>query len=182
MNFTVSSSPALPVGFSLDNRTGEISFSGDWKCGHYNHVLTFSAGQDRFDLQISIELSENYQYPERVSSHTGGLVMNTGNSYSTINQISSVEDHTCITQDNRETYCWGEGADSRMGTGNANDKNQPRQMSSDLIKNLKYVTTGTEHTCYLTGKNEVYCLGKYEGVYGQNSNAITNPTKISNPG
>ena len=109
MNFTVSSSPALPVGFSLDNRTGEISFLGIGNVGTTYHVLTFTAGQDRFDLQISIELSENYQYPERISSHTGGIVMNTGNSYSTINQISSVEDHTCITQVNRETYCWGEG-------------------------------------------------------------------------
>ena len=180
MNFTVSSNPVLPTGFSLDNRTGEISFSGIGNVAVTNHVLTFTAGQDTYDLQISIELSENYQYPERVSGHIGGLVMNTGNSYSTINQISSVEDHTCITQDNRETYCWGEGADYRMGTGSTSDENQPRQMSSDLIKRSQYVTTGTEHTCYLTGNNEVYCLGKYEGVYGQNSNAITNPTKISN--
>ena len=180
MNFTVSSNPVLPTGLILNNKTGEIFFSGIGNVAVTNHVLTFTAGQSTYDLQISIELSENYQYPERVSGHIGGLVVNTGDSYSTINQISSVEDHTCITQNERETYCWGEGADSRMGTGSTSDKNQPTQMSSDLIKRSNYVTTGTEHTCYLTGNNEIYCLGKYEGVYGQNSNAITNPTKISN--
>ena len=180
MNFTVNSNTALPVGFSLNNQTGEIIFDGTGSLGTTYHLLTFSAGQDIFELPISIELSENYQYPERVSSHIGGIVMNTGNSYSTINQISSVEDHTCITQNEKETYCWGEGGEYRLGTGNNDNRNQPTQMSSDLIKNSKYVSTGAEHTCYLTDENEIYCLGKHEGIYGQNSNDIVNPAQIYN--
>ena len=107
MNFTVSSNPVLPTGFSLDNRTGEISFSGIGNVAVTNHVLTFTAGQDTYDLQISIELSENYQYPERVSGHIGGLVMNTGNSYSTINQISSVE-NTLVSHKITEKHTAGE--------------------------------------------------------------------------
>jgi len=82
---------------------------------------------------------------------------------SQIVELSAGSFHTCgITQEGR-AYCWGKGADGRLGNGDRWDRLVPIKVSGDL--SFKTITAGKGHTCALTQESHAYCWGR--GDYGQ---------------
>jgi cysteine-rich repeat protein len=79
-------------------------------------------------------------------------------------QVSAGFFHTCAVTDLNEVFCWGLGAQGRLGYGNANNLGDDESPGSagpvDLAGNaITQVATGINHTCALDMGGNVYCWG-----------------------
>ena len=179
MNVSSSVQPPLPNGFAFDNATGKLAYNGQGTVGQTLHNITFRAATDTVVLPITVNVVDEGLHPGRTNAHLGGLSLGGGQSSSRISSISSVNDHTCITHVDHSPVCWGDGASYRLGTGSTNVQTIPVVVQSNKISKASFAVAGTEHTCYLTGENDVHCVGAYEGVYGQVSNPVSNPVALT---
>lgn len=71
--------------------------------------------------------------------------------------------HSCGLTGAGAAYCWGHGANGRIGDGGSTSRNTPTAVSGGL--SFSSLSAGNSTTCGLTGAGAVYCWGS--GFYGQ---------------
>lgn len=82
--------------------------------------------------------------------------------------LSSIDDHACAIDSNKDLYCWGYGLSYRLGNGSPTSKYIPTEIT-DSGKKWKSVSAGAQHTCAIEDVTEkAYCWG--EGNNGRLGN------------
>jgi alpha-tubulin suppressor-like RCC1 family protein len=91
--------------------------------------------------------------------------------------VDAGDAHACATRSGA-LYCWGAGADGRLGLGDTADRDTPTRVgaAADWIS----VATGVAHTCALNRKGEVWCFGANNvGQLGQgNATSSSVPLRV----
>jgi alpha-tubulin suppressor-like RCC1 family protein len=94
--------------------------------------------------------------------------------------------HACAIGTNGSAYCWGNGANGRLGRGNTTSSDFPRTVFN-ISGTVKQISAGMRHTCAIVGSagnstsDMVYCWGSHlDGQLGigGSSTQQTNPTVI----
>lgn len=85
-------------------------------------------------------------------------------------RIESGEDNTCAITERKLVFCWGSNSRGQLGQDfNDNPRGLGRtyipQAEPIEIQDVKDIGLGLAHTCVLTSKGFVYCLG--DNLYGQ---------------
>lgn len=91
-----------------------------------------------------------------------------------IHTMSSGEDYGCLIDEARRLYCWGEGANYKLGLGDNRSRSRPVQVGTftdwDVISTSSGSAAdpgGTIHTCGLRTSGRLYCWGTgTNGVLG----------------
>jgi alpha-tubulin suppressor-like RCC1 family protein len=71
--------------------------------------------------------------------------------------VSAGTSHTCGIKSDHSLWCWGEGADGRLGDGTTVGKSAPVQESTG--SSWKAVSAGAEHTCGIKADDSLWCWG-----------------------
>ncbi len=75
--------------------------------------------------------------------------------------ISAGHKHNCAVDAFQTAWCWGDGGNGRLGTGDKNDKNTPTPVEVPLgMADAATVSAGKEHTCALDVSGAVWCWGR----------------------
>jgi len=83
--------------------------------------------------------------------------------------VDAGDAHSCATRQG-VLYCWGAGADGRLGIGDTTDRNAPVRVGFDA--DWIAVATGVAHSCALKTDGSVWCFGASNvGQLGQGSTA-----------
>jgi len=70
---------------------------------------------------------------------------------------------TC--RDYEQAWCWGRGADGRLGYGGSSNQTRPTLVGSPTALQWSSISAGAQHTCAITTSNDLYCWG--ENTRGQ---------------
>lgn len=94
--------------------------------------------------------------------------------------VDSGDAHSCATREGI-LYCWGAGADGRLGLGDTTDRNAPVRVGFDA--DWVAVATGVAHSCALKKNGSVWCFGASNvGQLGQGSTASSSvPLRVTLP-
>lgn len=88
-------------------------------------------------------------------------------------QISMTDDHVCALDSQSDIYCWGEGADGRLGNDSEVDETVPTKIEDpdgQSNKKWKAVAAGVSHTCAIDMSDALWCWGANgSGELGNNS-------------
>jgi alpha-tubulin suppressor-like RCC1 family protein len=80
------------------------------------------------------------------------------NTAETFVQVSTGDLHTCAINSGGAAFCWGEGANGRLGTGGTADQSSPAAVAGGLT--FASISAGGNHTCAITsGTSRAYCWG-----------------------
>jgi len=95
--------------------------------------------------------------------------------------VDSGDAHGCATRYGG-LYCWGAGADGRLGLGDTEDRNVPTRVGVDA--DWVTVATGVAHSCALKTDGRVWCFGANTfGQLGQGSTESSSvPVLVQLPG
>jgi len=95
--------------------------------------------------------------------------------------VDAGDAHGCATRDGT-LYCWGRGADGRLGLGDTDDRDSPTRVGGDT--NWLAVATGVAHTCALKSDGGVWCFGSNAvGQLGQGTTKSSSvPLRVPLPG
>lgn len=118
------------------------------------------------------------------SSETGGATASGGARPSDMLlgvAVDAGDAHGCAIRDGA-LYCWGNGADGRLGLGDTQDRESPTRVGSD--SDWLAVATGAAHTCALQGDGGVWCFGSSSvGQLGQGTTeSSSRPVRVPLPG
>ncbi len=93
--------------------------------------------------------------------------------------VSAGENHTCAIHADGSGYCWGDGGDYQLGTGEVAPVTKPAKVASALA--WSEIAAGRNHSCALTGAGgAIYCWGDgYQTGQGGN---VAAPTPLLVPG
>lgn len=93
-------------------------------------------------------------------------------------EVSTGADHTCAITSANYAFCWGKGADGRLGTGN-NDRALIPIMVSGTRK-YETISAANQHTCAIS-QGVGYCWGKgADGRLGRGNNSDSStPVAVS---
>jgi alpha-tubulin suppressor-like RCC1 family protein len=67
--------------------------------------------------------------------------------------------HTCAIASDDKAYCWGNGADGRLGNGQVANETLPNLVDSALPTPVKSISAGHSHTCAIGSDDKAYCWG-----------------------
>ena len=100
------------------------------------------------------------KYPVRVVD--GG---DTSNPLGDVIQISAGAEHTCALSSGGNVYCWGNGANGRLGNNLSSNKDIPvtvvtSNSDSNALANVVRISSGGDHTCALLSGGEARCWGR----------------------
>lgn len=74
-------------------------------------------------------------------------------------QMTAGTSHSCGLTLDKRIFCWGDGADGRLGHGGFSLFLDPVQVASDGLE-WRTVSAGSEHTCAVTVNSQALCWGK----------------------
>lgn len=80
----------------------------------------------------------------------------------TVTSISAGTAHTCAIGSNNQTYCWGNGANGRLGNNTTNTHNTPIAVLQGEIPagvTVQSIAAGNAHTCAIGSNSHAYCWG-----------------------
>ena len=113
--------------------------------------------------------------PVRVLKGEAVIGDHDGINLTSVKTISARNGYTCAVSNADNIYCWGDGADGRLGDGQTADKSVPQRVhkgeaasgdyDADWLANVKNISTANAHTCAVSNASNAYCWG-YAG-YGQ---------------
>lgn len=86
-------------------------------------------------------------------------------------QVDAGASHTCAVTTAYRAFCWGNGADGRIGDGTTSRRLVPRAVAGGL--SFDRVSTGFAHSCGESRQNRAYCWGI--NTYG----AVGDGTKLN---
>jgi len=90
--------------------------------------------------------------------------------------VDAGDAHSCATRQGA-LYCWGSGADGRLGLGDEEDRDAPARVGTDA--DWVTVATGVAHTCALKTDGTVWCFGANAvGQLGQGSATSSNVPRL----
>jgi alpha-tubulin suppressor-like RCC1 family protein len=94
--------------------------------------------------------------------------------------VDAGDGHACATRYGA-LYCWGRGADGRLGLGDTDDRDTPTRVGGDA--DWLTVATGVAHTCGLKTDGSVWCFGSNTvGQLGQGTTASSSvPLRVPLP-
>ena len=98
--------------------------------------------------------------------------------------LSTGAQHTCGIADNDQAYCWGRGAEGRLGNGSTAQQNLPVAVTNPTgVSSWKIINSGIYHNCAVADTDQAYCWGYgADGQLGNGSNTQQNlPTAITIP-
>ena len=95
--------------------------------------------------------------------------------------VDAGDAHGCAAR-HGALYCWGRGADGRLGLGDTRDRDRPTRVGGDA--DWVAVTTGIAHTCALKSDGSAWCFGANTmGQLGQGTTESSSvPLRVSLPG
>jgi alpha-tubulin suppressor-like RCC1 family protein len=101
----------------------------------------------------------------------------------TFSAISAGRFHTCAIATGGTAYCWGEGDNGRLGTGNITDRTSPTAVNMPAGTAFSAISAGEWHTCAVTTTGDGYCWGNNsQGQLGDASTTQrTEPTRVNMP-
>jgi alpha-tubulin suppressor-like RCC1 family protein len=80
-------------------------------------------------------------------------------------RLSAGGSHTCALEADGTAWCWGQGNNGRLGTGDTLDLFLPSPVFTD--QRFVAVTAGSAHSCGLTAQGEAFCWGSnFRGQLG----------------
>jgi alpha-tubulin suppressor-like RCC1 family protein len=85
-------------------------------------------------------------------------------------QVSTGSAHTCAVKQNGELFCWGSGADGRLGNDDTAASLVPVQEATGAA-DWTQVSAGLAHTCAVKDDGRLFCWG--EGSFGRLGNDET---------
>ncbi|MCA8836450.1 MAG: putative Ig domain-containing protein, partial [Proteobacteria bacterium] len=97
---------------------------------------------------------------------------------------STGRNHTCAISATSELYCWGAGADGRLGLDDTTDRDTPIRVGADIDwaqVSAGNFATASAHTCAVSTGGQLYCWGESdEGRLGLGSGAEDQdtPTRV----
>lgn len=89
-----------------------------------------------------------------------------------VSKVSAGFTHACATTTDGEAYCWGNGADGRLGVGTTSNSHTPLLVGDLQGKFASDISAGEQHTCAIAS-NDAYCWGLAE--MGQLGNGVAVP-------
>lgn len=95
--------------------------------------------------------------------------------------VDAGDAHACVTRAGA-LYCWGAGADGRLGLADTDDRDEPARVGRDA--DWISVATGVAHTCALKSDGSVWCFGASNvGQLGQGATESSSvPVRVPLPG
>ena len=140
------------------NHTCALNFAGEvfcWGQGTYGQ-----RGDNR---------TTNINYPVKVVSDSVGTPL------SNIAQVVTGSSHTCALNNDGNVFCWGYGANGRLGHGEDGNSSLPVSVvesdgSQSLLSNVTQISAGYRHTCTLKTDSTLVCWGLGDnGQIGNNA-------------
>ena len=198
--YAACSSPAGVAGEMGYNITGAETYQ---YCNNTNWVDMYTAGNNSTKSLISVDFQHGcaiatndraYCWGVNWNEGRGGngttnfsydspiLVIN-GSSSGTWKEISTGGDFTCAIATNDKVYCWGSGANGRLGNGGTSNSTVPSTTLNGASPGTYHqVSGGNDFACGLSTNDKAYCWGRgAEGSIGNGSTADrTSPTLVSN--
>jgi alpha-tubulin suppressor-like RCC1 family protein len=90
----------------------------------------------------------------------------------TFRQITAGDDFTCAVASDNKAYCWGEGAEGRLGNGTlSGDQLTPVAVLQGALPagaTFRQLSSYSSHVCAIASDGKPYCWGK--GSYGRLGN------------
>ena len=130
---------------------GEAYCWGDDSSGQRGDGFLITAGrQSSGSVFLQPDASSNENLESTPQLVLGDLVFK---------QISAGLEHTCGVTIEEEAFCWGEGANGRLGNGSTINRGNPTLVTSDDGLRFTSISAGSEHTCAVTDDQELYCWG-----------------------
>ena len=97
-------------------------------------------------------------------------------SLSHIHEITLGDLYTCALDIYGYVFCWGEGSDGQLGTGNNNNQNTPQQVKGvggqGNLSGIQQISAGERHTCAVKEDGRAYCWGLSANDRFSNSNSL----------
>ncbi|MEO8107319.1 MAG: RCC1 repeat-containing protein [Actinomycetes bacterium] len=90
--------------------------------------------------------------------------------------VSAALAHTCALTTIGRPYCWGDGAQGRLGTGTTDDHATPVGVAGGNTSAVRSISASDTHTCLVNANRYVHCWGAGgDGQLGNGSrtNALT---------
>jgi alpha-tubulin suppressor-like RCC1 family protein len=86
-----------------------------------------------------------------------------------VNNISLGYNFACATTTLQDVYCWGNGGNGRLGTGNSSSSNSPQKVlggeqGGPYLSNIVDLNVGRATGCAVTATGELYCWGDRRGA------------------
>lgn len=90
----------------------------------------------------------------------------------------------CTVNSKNKAYCWGKNSYGRFGTGDTTDPSDPIELDLSSLPAGEYLHKlgiSDEHTCVLTNKGNIYCLGRnFHGQFGDTTTTDSYTFKKAN--
>ena len=77
-----------------------------------------------------------------------------------VRQIVSFVSHTCAISGDAELYCWGSGANGRLGVALGDTAGRIIPTRVGIATNWMHVNGSQAHTCAINSDSELYCWGQ----------------------
>ena len=97
--------------------------------------------------------------------------------------VSAGSSHTCAVDHQGAGYCWGMGADGRLGTGAITDALRPQPVAGTPVVEAPFtaIRAGLQHTCAIDDEGAAYCWGGgHEGELGNGRTSVI-PSPVAGP-
>lgn len=175
LGYSVTPTPISPSGTIGGKDVAQISAGGNHTCAIDSGGAAHCWGRgDEGQLGIGEQTSMTWPFPVLTSGHLQGKK---------IVQIAAGYSHTCAIANNNKVYCWGEGADGRLGDNATHNSNVPiavwqGELPADV--NVDHLTLGGDdfggaHTCVGASNGALYCWGSNQ--FGQITDTV--PTNMA---
>ncbi|TXI97501.1 MAG: hypothetical protein E6Q32_11615 [Neisseriales bacterium] len=147
-----------------------VSTNAEFSCAIANNGKVYCWGTGIY-AQIGNGASTNVNVPTSVVMPSG---------VESFSALSTNSKFTCAIANNGKIYCWGIGANGRIGNGTNNDVNVP---TSVTMPSFTAISTNANFSCAIANTGTIYCCGKgTSGQIGNGANSNVNvPTAVTMP-
>lgn len=144
----------------------EISVGEDHTCARQSDGTAWCWGRND-EGRLGDDTAVDRDAPVQVVG-SGGV-----GTLTSVERLSTGEEHTCARRADTSVWCWGENADGQLGDDTFSDRRYPVQVetSSGFLTSVDFVGVGGFHSCAIRSSDEVWCWGK--GDRGQIGNGTS---------
>ncbi len=148
-SFVGGGSMTINVSNIVDTEQFDIVASGgNHTCGIKSDGWAYCWGYN-YHGQLGDGTNTNSSVPVKVAQ--GVIPEGVG-----LKEITAGSTHTCVIGTNDKAYCWGYGANGRLGNGYTSNRNTP--VAVNTTRTFRGIVAGGGHTCAF-GDIEMYCWG-----------------------